>query len=170
MNAPNLKFRTFECTASNQFLRESDRVGFLHKLLGIYRQFIPYMKPEPGMKEALSELAVAYPLAVATNRGYSMPAIIKHFGLNGLFQTIVTSRDVEHPKPAPDMLYEAARRLNHATHELLFVGDSELDQAAARTAGMSFAVYKGDLQADVRVEHHGELVDLFADKVMDGTS
>ncbi len=135
-----------------------------------YRQFIQYMKPEPGMKEALSELAVAYPLAVATNRGYSMPAIIKHFGLNGLFQTIVTSRDVEHPKPAPDMLYEAARRLNYATHELLFVGDSELDQAAARTAGMSFAVYKGDLQADVRVEHHGELVDLFADKVMDGTS
>ena len=67
-----------------------------------YRQFIQYMKPEPGMKEALSELAVAYPLAVATNRGYSMPAIIEHFGLNGLFQTIVTSRDVEHPKPAPD--------------------------------------------------------------------
>jgi HAD superfamily hydrolase (TIGR01509 family) len=120
-----------------------------------YRQFIPYMNPEPGMKDALSRLAELFPLAVATNRGYSMPAIIEHFGLNGLFQTIVTSRDVEHPKPAPDMLYEAARRLTFATHELLFVGDSELDQAAAQTAGMSFAVYKGNLQADVRLEHHG---------------
>ena len=126
-----------------------------------YHQFIPYMTPEPGMKEALSKLAGSYPLAVATNRGYSMPSILDHFGLSGFFQTVVTSKDVEHPKPAPDMLHEAAKRLQLAAHELLFVGDSELDQAAAKTAGMPFAVYRGNLQADVRLEHHAELVELF---------
>jgi len=126
-----------------------------------YRQFIPYMTPEPGMKAALSKLAESYPLAVATNRGNSMLSILEHFGLSGFFQTIVTSRDVEQPKPAPDMLHEAAKRLQYATHELLFVGDSELDQAAARTAGMPFAIYRGNLQADVRIEHHDELVELF---------
>lgn len=125
-----------------------------------YRQFIPYMQPEPGMVEALSQLAGAYPLAVATNRGHSMPSILEHFGLSGLFQTVVTSRDVVHPKPAPDMLHEAARRLQFANSELLFVGDSELDQAAARMAGMPFAIYRGNLQADVCLEHHGELVKL----------
>ena len=127
-----------------------------------YRQFIPYMTPEPGLKEALSKLAEFYPLAVATNRGYSMPSILEHFGLSHFFQTVVTSRDVKQPKPAPDMLHEAAKRLQYATHELLFVGDSELDQAAARMAEMPFAIYRGDLQADVRLEHHGELVALFA--------
>ena len=126
-----------------------------------YREFIPYMKPEPGMIEALSQLAGSYPLAVATNRGYSMSSILKHFGLNDFFRAVVTSRDVEHPKPAPDMLHEAARRLQYAPHELLFVGDSELDQAAARMAGMPFAVYRGDLLADVRLDHYDELVGMF---------
>jgi len=125
-----------------------------------YRQFIPFMTPEPGMKEALSKLAKTYPLAVATNRGYSMSSILEHFGLSRYFQTVVTSRDVEHPKPAPDMLHEAAKRLQCPPHELLFVGDSELDQAAARTAGMPFAIYRGDLQANVRLEHHDDLVKL----------
>lgn len=133
-----------------------------------YRQFIPFMEPEPGMQEALSQLAGTYPLAVATNRGYSMPEILEHFGLSTFFQTVVTSKDVEHPKPAPDMLLEAARRLKCSTNELLFVGDSELDQAAARAAGMPFAVYRGDLQADVRIEHHGELVELLLRDVASG--
>jgi phosphoglycolate phosphatase len=126
-----------------------------------YRQFIPLMEPEPGMKDALSELAGFFPLAVATNRGVSMLSILEHFELSRFFQTVVTSHDVEHPKPAPDMLHEAARRLQFSTNELLFVGDSELDQAAARSAGMPFAVYRGSLQADVQIGHHEELVELF---------
>lgn len=130
-----------------------------------YRQFIPFMKPEPGMIEALTQLAVSYPLAVATNRGYSMLNILEHFGMSGFFRVVVTSRDVAHPKPAPDMLHEAAKRLQYETRELLFVGDSELDQAAARTAGMPFAIYRGDLQADVSIGHHGELVKLFINDI-----
>jgi HAD superfamily hydrolase (TIGR01509 family) len=126
-----------------------------------YRQFIPFMTPEPGMQNALSRLSASYPLAVATNRGYSMPSILEHFGLSEYFNTVVTSRDVERPKPAPDMLHEAAKRLQCATHELLFVGDSELDQAAAQEAGMPFANYRGELQADIQMGHHNELVELF---------
>lgn len=125
-----------------------------------YHQFIPYMQPEPGMQEALSNLAGIFPLAIATNRGYSMPDILAYFDLNQYFRTVVTSRDVRQPKPAPDMLHEAARRLNLDPSDLLFIGDSELDQRAARSAGMPFAVYRGELEADLRLNHHGELVDL----------
>ena len=127
-----------------------------------YRQFIPFMEPEPGMREALAILSASFPLAVATNRGYSMPSILEHFGLSEFFSTVVTSRDVPRPKPAPDMLHEAARRLQCNETELLLIGDSELDQVAASSAGMSFAVYKGELKADLMLQHHGELVELFA--------
>lgn len=127
-----------------------------------YRQFIPYMQPEPGLHEALDRLSASYPLAIATNRGASMPGILAHFGLNGFFQAVVTSRDVARPKPAPDMLHEAARRLQYAPHQLLFIGDSELDQAAAHAAGMPFAAYGGALQAELRLARHAELVALFA--------
>ena len=126
-----------------------------------YRQFIPFMTPEPGMQEALSRLSGSYPLAVATNRGYSMPSILEHFGLSSYFSTVVTSRDVKRPKPAPDMLHEAAKRLQCSTYELLFVGDSELDQAAAHEAGMPFANYRGELKSDVTLDHHNDLVELF---------
>lgn len=125
-----------------------------------YRQFIPYMTPEPGMHEALARLADNLPLAVATNRGYSMPTILQHFGLQTYFRTVVTCHDVAHPKPAPDMLLEVARRLQIAVENLLFVGDSELDHAAAEAAGMPFAHYRGRLAADLRVQHHEELVTL----------
>lgn len=133
-----------------------------------YRQFIPFMEPEPGMQEALASLARCYPLAVATNRGFSMLSILEHFGLNGFFQTVVTSRDVANPKPAPDMLHEAAKRLQCAPRQLLFIGDSELDQCAARAAGMFFAVYRGELEADVRIGHHAELVELLVGNVARG--
>jgi len=125
-----------------------------------YRQFIPFMTPEPGLIDALTRLAQSYPLAVATNRGYSMPSILEYFGLGRFFQAVVTSRDVVRPKPAPDMLHEAASRLQLQPEELLFVGDSELDQAAARAAGMFFAVYRGTLEADHSLGSHAELVNL----------
>ncbi|MBW2451943.1 MAG: HAD family hydrolase [Deltaproteobacteria bacterium] len=126
-----------------------------------YRQFIPCMDPEPGLKESLSALARRYPLAIATNRGFSMPQILEHFELLKYFATVVTSRDVSRPKPFPDMLIEAAKRMQLSIDDLLFIGDSELDQAAARSAGMCFAVYRGELEADLAINHHHELVEFF---------
>jgi len=126
-----------------------------------YRQFIPFMTPEPGMVAALSTLSARMPLAVATNRGGSMPEILAHFELNRFFRTVVTCRDVARPKPHPDMLLMAARRLGLKKRELLFLGDSELDREAARAAGIRFAAYKGDVEGDMIVAGHAELVDLF---------
>ncbi|AMV72497.1 HAD-IA family hydrolase [Desulfuromonas carbonis] len=128
-----------------------------------YRQFIPHMSPEPGLVEALATLSTFLPLAVATNRGNSMSEILSHFSLGQFFQVVITSRDVPRPKPAPDMLHLAARRLGLATEELLFVGDSELDRQAAAAAGIRFVGYKPDGENEgegVRINAHRELVEL----------
>lgn len=125
-----------------------------------YGRFIPCMEPEPGMVEALTALSARMPLAVATNRGTSMPEILTHFDLHRFFQAVVTCRDVERPKPHPDMLFMAARRLGLRESELLFIGDSELDREAARAAGVLFAAYGGQVEGDVAVGNHGEVVDL----------
>jgi len=125
-----------------------------------YRHFIPAMQPEPGMAGALAALSRRYPLAVATNRGSSMHEILEHFDLTGYFRAVVTSRDVSRPKPYPDMLFEAARQLALDPGRLLFVGDSELDQAAAAAAGIRFASYRNQLRADLHLASHRELQDL----------
>lgn len=125
-----------------------------------YRQFIPFMTPEPQMPEVIARLARRYPLAVATNRGKSMEEILIHFGLHSFFRAVITSRDVARPKPFPDMLHLAAERLGLAEDELLFVGDSELDAAAAAAAGVPFVAYRS-IQGDaLSIDCHDELLAL----------
>ncbi len=125
-----------------------------------YRQFIPYMTPEPNLIAALTRLAREFPLAIATNRGTSMPEVLRHFQLEAYFQHVLTSRDVPRPKPYPDMLLAAASKLRLETTELLFVGDSDLDRQAARQAGMAFVAYKGSVEGDLNITDHQELVHL----------
>ncbi len=127
-----------------------------------YRQFIPFMIPEPGVFAALRSLSGQMPLAVATNRGTSMQEILAHFDLTPFFHSVVTSRDVARPKPHPDMLELAASRLGFDMGQLLFVGDSELDAMAAERAGIRFASYKGSWPGAMSLGSHAELTDLFA--------
>lgn len=123
-----------------------------------YRQFIPQMAPEPHLFEAIAALAERYPLAVATNRGSSMSEILDCFKLSRYFAAVITSRDVLRPKPYPDMLHLAAARLGIAEANLLFIGDSELDQAAAEAAGMHFVAYRNRGLGVTSVAGHQELV------------
>lgn len=124
------------------------------------RQFFRYMTPEPDLVWTLELLSERLPLGIATNRGASMPEILEHFGLAAYFSTVITSRDVQRPKPHPDMLLLAAARLGAAPEELVFVGDSELDRQAARSAGMNFVAYRWEGEGDVRIEGHRDLVPL----------
>lgn len=125
-----------------------------------YKKFIPFMTPEPQMQEVIATLAKRYPLAVATNRGTSMAEILLHFDLAAYFKVVITSRDVPRPKPFPDMLHLAARRLGIAEKELLFVGDSELDAAAADAAGMPFIAYRNIQGAAPVINSHREIFSL----------
>lgn len=127
-----------------------------------YRQFIPFMTPEPDLQPSLAQLAQAMPLAVATNRGGSVREVLRHFALQDYFSVVVTSKDVPAPKPSPDMLLLALERLRLAPAQVVFVGDSELDQAAARAAGIGFVAYKGMVEGDYAVQGHQELVNLLA--------
>lgn len=106
-----------------------------------YRQFIPLMTPMPELHQVLEIVANHYPLAIATNRGSSVIPILEHFALGEFFSAVVTSRDVKKPKPAPDMLLLAAHHLGHLPQACLYIGDSDLDQAAATAGSFHFLGY-----------------------------
>jgi HAD superfamily hydrolase (TIGR01509 family) len=125
-----------------------------------YKQFIPWMDPEPGLFEVLAELSASRPLAVATNRGTSMPEILTHFDIDQFFVAVVTSRDVELPKPHGDMLLLAAEKLALPLDRLLFVGDSMYDKMAAEAAGVRFAAYKPQFEHSPFLTSHAELAKL----------
>ena len=81
------------------------------------------------------------------------------FGLDKFIGAIVTSKEVEGRKPAPDAIIECARRLHVPVENCLVVGDTELDIVAARRAGaIPMAVTTGQEDEEVLVKAKPELV------------
>lgn len=56
-----------------------------------------------------------------------------------LVDHIVGHGDVTNPKPAPDGILKAAEILGAAPDDILYIGDSYIDAAAAQNAGVDFA-------------------------------
>jgi beta-phosphoglucomutase-like phosphatase (HAD superfamily) len=77
------------------------------------------------------------PRAVATSSDADYTAFsLRHAGLEGRFEIIVTRDQVTHGKPAPDLYIEAARRLVLDPGECVALEDSDAGVLAATAAGM----------------------------------
>ena len=60
-------------------------------------------------------------------------------GLDDVFDAIVGSDEVEHPKPHPEPVLKALEQLNAPPDETVFIGDSRHDIACGRAAGVKTA-------------------------------
>jgi HAD superfamily hydrolase (TIGR01509 family) len=127
-----------------------------------YRQFFRLMVPVEGLHDTLALLRASYSLAMATNRGRTIPDLLREFDLEGVFDAVVGILDVERPKPHPDMLLECARRVAVDVRRAVFVGDTEGDQAAAAAAGMPFVAVGDRCSHPVLIRHIGELPQVLA--------
>jgi len=107
-----------------------------------YTPFIKDMVIEPGLKELLRWLSPRFGLAVATNRSNTIEAVIEGNGLNGFFDIVVSSLDVQNPKPHPESLFKIQDFFEIGPARALYVGDSLVDQETARAAGTPFVAYK----------------------------
>ncbi|MHC4660811.1 MAG: HAD family hydrolase [Planctomycetota bacterium] len=63
---------------------------------------------------------------------------------------LIGDGDVEKSKPAPDMIFKACELLGVDIPEVIFVGDSNYDLEAARSAGVRFIAF-GRLEADEKI-------------------
>ena len=94
-----------------------------------------------GITELLDELAARQiPLGIMTGKGRRAAEITLHrLQWHARFGTIVTGDDAA-PKPAPDGPLLAARELDVAPKDCVFVGDSPADMRAATSSGMTAVV------------------------------
>lgn len=97
------------------------------------------------------------PIAIFTNRGKSLPLLIKHFKIDKFFNFLVTSGDVSLPKPSPEGLIKISNYFNVETNELLFIGDSATDYYAAKNCGANFIAFKKPLYDSVIIYNHKEI-------------
>jgi beta-phosphoglucomutase-like phosphatase (HAD superfamily) len=65
-----------------------------------------------------------------------MEALLTGLGLNEAFDALVSATMVEHPKPAPDIYLEAARRLDTPPQRCIAIEDTPTGLASAKAAGM----------------------------------
>ncbi len=92
----------------------------------------------PGARETVAALGARYPLAVASSSPHDLIlAALRIAGLLDAFATIVSSDEVSHGKPAPDVYLLAASRLGVAPTDCAAVEDSTNGIRAAVAAGMA---------------------------------
>ena len=126
------------------------------------REYIGYLKMEPYLLQILNLLkANGIIRVINTNRTTSMPHIMERFHLWPFFDMVVTALDVNNPKPHPESIEKIIQKFNLNKEEVVFIGDSEVDQQAAKSAGIKFISYKNrEIANDAFIDDHLALLNV----------
>jgi HAD superfamily hydrolase (TIGR01509 family) len=99
-----------------------------------YERELPLL---PGAEAAVERLARRWPLGLASSSNKEViDKVMATSGWGDVFQTWVSSEEVERGKPSPDVFLEAARRLRIDTADGAGIEDSHNGILAARAAGL----------------------------------
>lgn len=115
-------------------------------------RILPLLSLEPGLLETLHWLRQRnVRLAVFTNRSNSIEALLRHFCLESFFAPVMTAATGA-PKPCPDGLLSIIEEWRVAPGQIAFLGDSRVDEQAAKSAGVPFWAFRNQaLDARVHV-------------------
>jgi HAD superfamily hydrolase (TIGR01509 family) len=99
-----------------------------------YRAHLPLM---PAAATVVRNLAAQWPLGLASSSPRRLiDAVLDASGLGGLFAVTVSTEELPHGKPAPDVYLAAANRLEMPPGRCVAIEDSTNGVAAAVAAGM----------------------------------
>jgi HAD superfamily hydrolase (TIGR01509 family) len=100
-----------------------------------YEQHLPLIE---GAVDAVRRLAARWPLGLASSANREIiDTVLELTGLRDSFAATVSSEEVPHGKPAPDVYLEAARRLHVEPADAAAVEDSTNGLLSAKAAGMT---------------------------------
>lgn len=123
-----------------------------------YNNYLNLLELEPGVRETITYIRPPMKTAIFTNRTTTMPRITECFIFNSLFDCIKTALDVKRPKPDPGGLMEIMDFFGVTPDELIYVGDTKVDELVAKAAGVDFIAYKNNrLDAMFHVKHFCEI-------------
>jgi HAD superfamily hydrolase (TIGR01549 family) len=118
---------------------ERERVDYYHRARDemVYRT-----KLFPHTIDVLASLKTSgrfkIGLVTSTERRTTV-SLLERFGLSGFFDTVVCGEDAE-PKPSPEPIILACKRLGVEVADALYVGDTDADIIAGKSAGCDTAI------------------------------
>ena len=88
-----------------------------------------------ALLDAIETAGHAWGIVTNKHERFTLP-LVERIGLSPRAGCVVCGDTTPHAKPHPEPLFEAARRLNVAPGDCIYVGDDIRDIQAARAAGM----------------------------------
>jgi beta-phosphoglucomutase family hydrolase len=102
-----------------------------------YRDNLTTVAPIEKVVSIARQARGLLPMAVASGSHRDLvQSTLQAVGIAGWFDVVVAAEDVVHPKPAPDVFLEAARRLGVPPAGCTVYEDGDLGIQAAQAAGM----------------------------------
>lgn len=107
-------------------------------------RYLPILRPFPGARALLQRMRDdGLQLVVASSaEAEELDALLRTAGVSDLIATTTSSSDADHSKPNPDILQAALARASLASANVLMLGDTPYDIAAAQTAGIDTVVFR----------------------------
>lgn len=117
-------------------------IPMAQKKVDYVKTVLPLMTPEKGLYELLEAVAeLGLKLAVFTNRSNTMELVLEQHNMDAFFHPVMTAAKVE-CKPHPEGALEIMKAWDESADRVVFIGDSVVDEEAAKRAGISFWAYK----------------------------
>ena len=79
---------------------------------------------------------------MATNRSNTIGEVLRVNGLDQYFDIVVSSLDVNHPKPHPESVFKILDFFGIGPEACVYVGDSKVDQDTCKAANVKLIAYK----------------------------
>jgi HAD superfamily hydrolase (TIGR01509 family) len=106
----------------------------VRRVISIYERGLPLL---PHAVETARELAARWPLGLASSSNRPIiDLVLERSGLAPCFAVVISSEEVEHGKPAPDVYLAVARGLGVDPKDCVAIEDSTNGIKSAVTAGM----------------------------------
>ena len=113
----------------------------------------------PFAKEAILQAHKFARLGIVTTKTakYSKE-LMQHFGLMKYFDVLIGREDVNNPKPHPEPIIKAIKKLNTDSKDIFMVGDTCLDILSAKNANIFAIGVKSGYATEKELLECGEIV------------
>jgi phosphoglycolate phosphatase len=136
---------THSMPISIQFLFGKDAPAIMERVghVGI-QKMVDGAVPEHKALETVKALkAAGHKVALNSNRTTAVKCLLDRWECAGLFDMVVTSLEVERPKPDPEGAY---RIMSVLGNDAVYIGDSDIDRQTAHASGLPFLHYGVDFK------------------------
>lgn len=117
---------------------ELDAKAVAYEKERLFLETLHLLEPAEKVVAIADRVRQVAPIAVATGSSRDVAHKELHqIGIHAWFGAVVTSEDVEHHKPFPDVFLEAAQRIEVLPEDCCAFEDTETGLTAARAAGMT---------------------------------